>query len=107
MLPYRMRISLANVVSRTYLAFQSMKDCGQTISHRGAWAGQAAAQLLWEGAMEKGVAKEADVFNSTCVTMGLQPRAQRPKPLGNSISRIRNWDKIEARNILMKEQFWF
>jgi len=33
----------------------------QTVGCR---AGQAAAQLLWEGAMEKGVAKEADIFNS-------------------------------------------
>lgn len=94
MLPYRTRIGLANVVSRTHLAFQSMKDVTRpSVGRRGAGAGQAAAELLWEGAMEKGVAKEADVFDSTCVAVGLQPRAQRPKPLGNSVSRIRNWEK--------------
>lgn len=51
----------------------------QTIGCKGAWAGQAAAQLLWEGTMEKGAAKEANVFNSTYVTVSLEPRAQRPK----------------------------
>lgn len=79
----------------------------QTTGHRRARAGQAAARLLREGAMEKGVAKEANAFNSACITVGLQPKARRPKPLGNSISRVRNWDKIEAGNILMKERFWF
>lgn len=41
------------------------------IGYRGAQAGQAAAQQLWEGAMEKGVAKETEVFNSTYATMSL------------------------------------
>lgn len=43
----------------------------EMIGYRGAQAGQAAAQQLWEGAMEKGVAKETEVFNSTYATMSL------------------------------------